>query len=65
LKVPVVALSPEEAPAHFGFLARFAAMNLQGSSAKTQERLGWNPTGPGLIADLEEMRYFEAGTVVV
>jgi nucleoside-diphosphate-sugar epimerase len=60
LKVPVVAMSSEEAPAHFGFLARFAGMNLRGSSAKTQERLGWRPTGPGLIADLEQMRYFEA-----
>jgi nucleoside-diphosphate-sugar epimerase len=58
LKVPVVALSPEEATVHFGFLGRFAGMGLQGSSAKTQERLGWHPTGPGLIADLEKMQYF-------
>jgi nucleoside-diphosphate-sugar epimerase len=57
LKVPVVAISPEEAPAHFGFLARFAGMDLRGSSAKTQERLNWRPNGPGLIADLEQMRY--------
>jgi nucleoside-diphosphate-sugar epimerase len=60
LKVPVVGMSPEEAAGHFGFLAHFAAMNLQGSSAKTQQRLGWHPTGPGLISDLERMRYFEA-----
>ena len=60
LKVPVVAISSEEAAAHFGFLARFAGMNLRGSSAKTQERLGWRPTGPGLIADLEQMRYIAA-----
>jgi nucleoside-diphosphate-sugar epimerase len=58
LKVPVVAMSSEEAAAHFGFLARFAGMDLWGSSAKTQERLSWRPTGPGLIADLEQMRYF-------
>jgi nucleoside-diphosphate-sugar epimerase len=58
LKVPVVALSPEEAAVHFGFLGRFAGMGLQGSSAKTQERLGWHPTGPRLIADLEKMQYF-------
>jgi nucleoside-diphosphate-sugar epimerase len=60
LKVPVVGMSPEEAAGHFGFLAHFVAMNLQGSSEKTQERLGWHPTGPGLISDLEQMRYFEA-----
>jgi nucleoside-diphosphate-sugar epimerase len=57
LKVPVVSLSPEEAAAHFGFLARFAGMDLQGSSAKTQERLAWRPTGPALITDLENMQY--------
>jgi len=35
-------------------------LDLPTSSAKTRERLGWNPTGPGLIADLENMRYPEA-----
>jgi nucleoside-diphosphate-sugar epimerase len=60
LKVPVVALSPEEAPAHFGWLAAFAGLDLSASGVRTQERLGWRPTGPGLIADLEQMRYFEA-----
>ncbi len=60
LKVPVVALSSEEARAHFGWLAMFAGLDLTASSAQTQERLGWRPTGPGLIADLEQMRYFEA-----
>ncbi|HTV14089.1 MAG TPA: SDR family oxidoreductase [Acidobacteriaceae bacterium] len=57
LKVPVRAISQEEAPAHFGFLGRFVEMDLQGSSAQTREQLGWNPSGPGLIADLEAMRY--------
>jgi nucleoside-diphosphate-sugar epimerase len=57
LKVPVVAMSPEEAAVHFGWLGRFAGLNLMASSALTQERLGWHPTGPGLIADLEQMRY--------
>jgi nucleoside-diphosphate-sugar epimerase len=60
LKVPVVALSPEEAAGHFGWLALFAGWDMPASSAQTQERLGWRPTGPGLIADLEHMRYFEA-----
>ena len=57
LKVPLVALSLEEATAHFGFLAHFVGMNLQGSSTKTQGRLGWRPSGPTLISDLENMRY--------
>ena len=59
LNVPVVSMSPEEAGAHFGWLAMFAGLDLPASSAQTQEQLGWHPTGPGLIADLEDMRYFE------
>jgi nucleoside-diphosphate-sugar epimerase len=58
LKVPVVAMPPEETARHFGWLAAFASRDMSASSVRTQERLGWNPTGPGLIADLEQMRYF-------
>ena len=57
LKVPVVSLSQEEAPAHFGWLAAFVAIDMPASSALTRERLGWHPTGPKLIADLEQMDY--------
>lgn len=62
LKVPVVSKSPEEAPSHFGWLAMFAGRDLVGSSVQTQQRLGWRPTGPGLLADLEQMLYSEAPT---
>ena len=58
LKVPAVSLSAEEAPAHFGWLAAFVGFDMPASSAQTQQRLGWHPTGPGLIADLEQMQYF-------
>jgi len=58
LKVPVVSMSPEEAAAHFGWLAMFADRDVPASSAQTQKRLGWHPTGPGLIADLEQVTYF-------
>jgi nucleoside-diphosphate-sugar epimerase len=60
LKVPVVSLSPEEASAYFGWLGAFAGLDMPASSALTQQRLGWRPTGPGLIADLEQMHYPEA-----
>jgi hypothetical protein len=62
LKLPVISVSPEEAPAHFGWLAAFAGRDLPASSALTKKRLGWQPTGPGLIADLEQMRYHETET---
>jgi nucleoside-diphosphate-sugar epimerase len=59
LKVPVVSKSPEESAAHFGWLRIFVGRDLTGSSVQTQVRLGWRPTGPGLIADLEQMCYSE------
>jgi nucleoside-diphosphate-sugar epimerase len=57
LNVPVVSLKPEEAAEHYGWLAMFAGLDITGSSAKTKTELGWDPTGPGLIVDLENMRY--------
>ena len=57
LKVPVVSLSQEEAQAHFGWLAMFAGFDMPASSAQTRQRLGWSPTGPGLLADLEQLRW--------
>ena len=59
LKVPVVSKSPEEAAAHFSWLARFFALDGPASSTRTQERLGWHPRQPGLISDVELGRYFE------
>ena len=54
LRLPVVALSPEEAVGHFGWLARIVGMDLPASGRLTQQRLGWNPTGnPGFLADVE------------
>jgi nucleoside-diphosphate-sugar epimerase len=59
LKVPVVSKSPEEAGEHFGWLAHFVGADIPASSALTQQQLGWRPKGPGLISDLNAMRYFE------
>jgi nucleoside-diphosphate-sugar epimerase len=56
LKLPVKSISAEDASAHFGWLAMFATHDLLASSEKTRKKLGWNPTGPGLIADLEQLR---------
>ena len=55
LNLPVVSKSPEEAAEHFGWLAMFAAFDLRASSALTQKWLGWHPTGPGLISDLQQL----------
>lgn len=37
---------------HFGWFADFAGMDMQASSVRTRELLGWAPTGPGLLADI-------------
>ncbi len=60
LNVPVVSKSPAEAAGHFGFLGYFFGADMPASSKLTQERLGWRPKQPGLIADLDHPRYFQA-----
>jgi len=57
LDIPVVSMVPEEAAQHFGWLTPFWSFDMPASSAITQEQLGWKPTGPGLIADLDNMKY--------
>jgi len=63
LKVPVISLSPEKTAGHFGWLGSFVGLDLAASGAKTQAQLAWQPVGPGLISDLEQMKYFEADAV--
>ena len=58
--LPVTSIPAEAAPAHFGFLGGFVGGNLSASSARTREKLGWHPTGPGLVEDLERMDYANA-----
>jgi nucleoside-diphosphate-sugar epimerase len=61
LALPVVAVAPENAGEHFGFLGGFFAADVPASSALTRERFGWLPTQPGLIDDLDEGHYFDNG----
>ncbi len=58
LNLPVRSLSAEEAKEHFGWMAFFFSINLAASSTLTRESLGWQPTQPGLLADLEQAHYF-------
>jgi nucleoside-diphosphate-sugar epimerase len=64
LKVPVVSMSSEKAAEHFGWLAPFVGWDIPASSVQTRKELGWNPTGPSLLTDLENMRYQETETDV-
>ena len=60
LGVPVRSVSAEEAPAHFGWIAPFTLISARASRRITEEELGWTPTRPGLIDDLETGTYFTA-----
>jgi nucleoside-diphosphate-sugar epimerase len=59
LNVPVVSIKKEEAADYYGPLAMFAGLDMPASSALTQQRLGWKPTGIGLIADIGQPGYFK------
>ncbi|MDR5782644.1 SDR family oxidoreductase [Caballeronia sp. LZ065] len=57
MRLPVVSITPAEAKDHFGWMAMFIALDMPASSAQTQARLGWQPAGPTLLADLDQARY--------
>lgn len=58
LGLPVSSIPCSAAAEHFGWMANFAQMDVAASSQMAQERLGWNPVGPGLIEDMESGSYF-------
>jgi nucleoside-diphosphate-sugar epimerase len=57
LGVAVAPVPAADAAEHFGFLAGFYGMDAPASSTLTRELLGWQPTGPGLIEDLDAGAY--------
>ena len=61
LGVPTASVCPEEAPGHFGFLGHLVGLDSPVSSAATRQLLGWEPTGPGLLEDLDEEHYYRSG----
>lgn len=58
LNVPVVSIAPEDAPAHFTWMAGFVGLDAPASSVATRELLDWTPVQPGLLADLDQGHYF-------
>lgn len=56
LDLPVKSIAPEEAQDWYGWLAMFAMRDLPASSAQTRKRLGWEPKGPTLLADLAALQ---------
>ena len=58
LDVPVQSVASDDLAAHFGWIGTFFSWDVPASSALTQERLGWTPTGPTLAEDLAAGAYF-------
>ncbi|WP_354698205.1 nucleotide-sugar epimerase [Paraconexibacter sp. AEG42_29] len=58
LDVPVTSVAAADAADHFGWVGGFLALDIRASSAVTRDLLGWEPTGPGLLDDLEQGHYF-------
>ena len=56
-ELPETAISPEEADARFGFLGQFVGLDMPASSAMTRKLLGWEPTGPTLVEDIQAGAY--------
>lgn len=58
LGVEARSITDEEAPRYLGFLAAFAGLDNPTSNEKTRQVLGWEPTHPGWIEDLDGGHYF-------
>lgn len=57
LDLPAVSVAPDDAAERFGWFAGFVQIDVRASSARTRDLLGWKPTGPTLLEDLEAGRY--------
>ena len=58
LEIPTASIAPDDAFEHFAPLGAFAGLDSPASNAITRELLGWEPTGPSLLEDLERGHYF-------
>jgi nucleoside-diphosphate-sugar epimerase len=57
LGLSVASIAPDDVAAHFGWIGTFFGMDLAATSTMTRELLGWSPTGPTLIDDLDAGAY--------
>jgi nucleoside-diphosphate-sugar epimerase len=55
--LPVASIAADDVASHFGWIGGFFGMDLTATSTATRELLGWTPTGPTLIEDLDAGAY--------
>lgn len=58
LDLPVVSVEADRALEHFGWLGPIFALDARASNTLTRQLLYWDPTGPGLIEDIEAGHYY-------
>jgi len=58
LGIPTASVAPADASEHFAHLAHFVGLDSPATAAATRELLGWEPTGPSLLEDLEQDHYY-------
>jgi nucleoside-diphosphate-sugar epimerase len=58
LGLPTESVSPADALEHFAHLGHFVALDNPATAVVTRALLGWEPTGPTLLEDLEQDHYF-------
>lgn len=56
LNLPAASIAAEEAAATFGWLAMFANHDMTASSTQTRRQLGWEPSGPRMLDDLQQLQ---------
>ena len=59
LGIGTKSIAAEEAPQYLGFLAGFAGLDNPVSNDKTRNMLGWEPSHPGWVEDVQTGHYFE------
>jgi nucleoside-diphosphate-sugar epimerase len=59
LQIPTSSCPTPKSANHLGFLSSFVGLDNPSSSEWTQQTLGWKPTGPGLLADIDQPDYFK------
>jgi nucleoside-diphosphate-sugar epimerase len=58
LGIPTASIDPADAAGHFAPIGPFAGVDCPATAAITRELLGWEPTGPSLLEDLEQDYYY-------
>ncbi|MCD2191825.1 SDR family oxidoreductase [Actinomycetospora endophytica] len=58
LGIPAVSVAPDDAREYLGWLGGFWGVDGPASAAITRDLLGWEPSRPGLLADLDLSHYW-------